>query len=60
MHAVRFALALVPGRNDVSRQVCIAVRVSVRSDDCLANAFVFAQHSFDFTQFNAEATTFTC
>src|SRR5262245_61316691 len=46
------------GWYDVSRQVCIAVRVSVRSEDHLAHALVFAQRSFDFTQFNAEASYF--
>src|ERR1041385_2803354 len=44
--------------NDVSRKTCVAVRVAVRSEDRLAHTFVFAQRSFDFTKFYAEAAYF--
>src|SRR5215217_7101140 len=41
--------------DDVSRQVCVAILVTVSSDKRLAHSFVFAERSFDFTQFYAEA-----
>src|ERR1051325_3203736 len=44
--------------DDVSRKMCVAVRIGICGDNRLTHAFVFAEHGFDLAELNTETAHF--